>query len=98
MVWHASGILHLAAVPTVAFRLLFAYAISMFQGPTFRKTFVVTCKRCHRDIPTGVIEFPFQSVVVECSLCGEKRRYRPTEVFLGRPDQLVAHQARAGSR
>jgi hypothetical protein len=28
--------------------------------------------------------------------CGELRRHLPTEVFLGRPDQLVVHQQTAG--
>lgn len=67
---------------------------SMFQGPSARKAFVVACKKCRRDIPTGAAEFPFQSVVVECPLCGEKRRYLPSEIFLGRVDQLVNHQRR----
>jgi hypothetical protein len=72
--------------------------LSSFYVPgTFkaRKTFVVACKKCRRDVPTGVAEFPFQSIVVECALCGEKRRYLPSEVFLGRVDQLVARQKRA---
>jgi hypothetical protein len=68
----------------------------MFQGPSARKTFVVVCKKCRRDVPTGVSEFPFQSIVVVCSLCGEKRRYLPSEIFLGRVDQLVHHQRRTG--
>jgi hypothetical protein len=42
----------------------FAYAVFMFQGPANRKMFVVTCKRCLRDIPTGVSEFPFKSITV----------------------------------
>jgi len=63
-----------------------------------RKTFVVTCKRCRRDVPTGLKEFPFQSIPVEFPLCSEVRQYRPSEVFLGRPDQLVVHQKRAGGR
>jgi len=45
-------------------------------------------------VPTGVNEFPFQSIVVECPLCGGKRRYLPSEIFLGRVDQLVNHQMR----
>jgi RNase P subunit RPR2 len=57
--------------------------------------FVVTCKRCRRDVPSGVREFPFQSITVECPLCGELRRYLPSEVFLGRPDGLVSRQQRA---
>jgi hypothetical protein len=67
----------------------------MFQGPSTRKAFVVACKKCRRDVPTGVAEFPFQSIIVECALCGEKCRYLPSEVFLGRADQLVARQKRA---
>jgi hypothetical protein len=69
----------------------------VFKGLTNRKQFVVTGKRCRRDVPTGLKEFPFQSVVVECQLCGEQRRYLPTEVFLGKPDHLVAHQNRIGA-
>jgi hypothetical protein len=63
-----------------------------------RRLFVVTCKRCRRDVPSGVREFPFQSIAVECPLCGELRRYLPSEVFLGRPDQLVVHQRRPGGQ
>jgi len=63
-----------------------------------RKQFVVTCKDCHRAVPTGAKEFPFQSITVACCLCGELRRYLPTEVFLGRPDQLVTRQQRTGGR
>ena len=79
-------------------RLLFAYNASMFPTPSGRKTFVVTCKRCRRDVPSGRDEFPFQSIAVECSLCGELRRYLPSEVFLGRPDQLVVRKRRSGGR
>jgi hypothetical protein len=64
----------------------------MFQGPTNRKQFVVACKRCRHNVPTGVSDFPFQSIEVECRLCGERRRYLPSEVFLGKPDHLVVHQ------
>ena len=78
------------------FRYIFAYPLFMFQGPSTRKTFVVACKKCRRDVPTGVAEFPFQSIIVECALCGEKRRYLPSEVFLGRSIRLVTRQKRAG--
>lgn len=78
------------------FRHTFAYHLFMFQGPSTRKTFVVVCKKCRRDVPTGVAEFPFQSIIVECALCGEKRRYLPSELFLGRVDQLMARQKRVG--
>jgi len=90
------GFFHLRVVFTMDYiRLLFAYNIPMLTTPSGRKTFVVTCKRCRRDVPSGVREFPFQSITVECPLCGELRRYLPSEVFLGRPDGLVSRQQRA---
>jgi endogenous inhibitor of DNA gyrase (YacG/DUF329 family) len=67
----------------------------MAFGIQERKLFIVECNGCQRDVPSGVKEFPFQSIVVTCPLCGEQRRYRPSEVFLGRPNQLVAKQAAA---
>ena len=70
----------------------------MFPTPSGRKTFVITCKRCRCDVPSGREGFPFQSITVECPLCGELRQYRPSEVFLGSPDQLVARQQRVGGR
>ena len=76
------------------FRLLFAYTGSMFQGPAARKSFLVVCKRCCRDVPAGPDQFPAQSIIVTCCLCGEQRRYLPSEVFLGRPNHLVAKLAR----
>jgi hypothetical protein len=60
-----------------------------------RKQFVVTCKDCRRDVPSGVKKFPFKSIAVTCPLCNEQRRYLPSELFLGRPNHLVAKQARA---
>ena len=70
--------------------------LSMFQGSSARKTFVVACKKCRRDVPAVEAEFPLQSIIVKCPLCGEKRRYLPFEVFLGRVDQLVNRQKGAG--
>jgi len=66
----------------------------MAFGIQERKLFVVTCKRCRRVVPSGREEFPFQSITVECPLCGELHRYLPSEIFLGRPDQLVIDQQR----
>jgi len=71
---------------------------SVFGSLSTSKVFVVQCKRCSRNIPAGVAAFPFASVVVNCSLCGEVRRYRPSEIYLGRPDRLVARQNREGAR
>lgn len=70
----------------------------MFQSITPRKVFVVTCKRCRRDVPTGLKEFSLQSIALECPLCGERRQYLPSEIFLGRANQLVTHQNRTGVR
>jgi hypothetical protein len=67
-----------------AFSTFSSTLTSQLITPTGRKTFVVTCKRCRRDVPSGREEFPFQSVTVECPLCGELRQYRPSEVFLGK--------------
>lgn len=77
-------------------RLFFAYAGSMFGSISGSKSFVVTCKRCRREVPSGVKQFPFQSIVVPCPLCGELRRYLPSEVFLGKPHALVGKQAHPG--
>ena len=63
-----------------------------------RKQFVVTCKGCRRDVPSHLIEFPFQSVAVQCPLCHELNRYRPSEIFMGKPDHLVTHQNRMGDK
>jgi hypothetical protein len=74
----------------------------MAFGIQERKLFIVECKRCRRDVPAGVDQFPFQSIVAACPLCGEQRRYLPSEVLLGRPNHLVAkqvrQQVRAGGR
>ncbi len=94
LAWNGSPPGFLTRSSSIDFRHIFAYPLFMFQGPSTRKTFVVARKKCRQDVPTGVAEFPFQSIIVECALCGEKRRYLPSEVFLGRPDQLVARQKR----
>jgi hypothetical protein len=59
-----------------------------------KKRFLVECKRCRRDVPAGVKDFPFHSLIVACPLCDEQQRYLPSEVFLGRPDLLIAKQLR----
>ena len=87
-----------AGLRQLSFRFIFAYPCSaMAFGIQERMLFVVECKRCRRDVPAGVQEFPFQSIVIICPLCGEQRRYLPSEVFLGRPNQLVAKQTECSS-
>jgi hypothetical protein len=55
----------------------------------FPKCCVVCCKKCGHDVLTGTDGFPASSIAVVCSLCGEKRRYLPSEVIHGRPHFLV---------
>jgi RNase P subunit RPR2 len=55
----------------------------------------VSGKQCHRVVPADTQEFSFQFVVVICHMCGEQRRYLLSEVFMGRPDQLVAKQMKS---
>ena len=57
----------------------------VFYTMANRKQFVVTCKVCHKDVPSGMKEFPSRSIAVTCSSCGGERQYLPSEVFLGRP-------------
>src|ERR1035437_9971121 len=83
-------------LPRVGFRHIFANTGSaggfVMQE---RKQFVVTCKDCRRDVPSGVKEFPFKSIAVTCPSCGEQSRYLPSEVFFGRPNHIEAKQAGA---
>lgn len=62
------------------------------QGRRVPTVFVVECKRCRRHIPAGVDAFPADNLVVACALCGELRRYRPSEVYLGWPFTAVEKQ------
>lgn len=52
----------------MAIRLIFAYnRLMSFGFPILeRKQFVVSYKRCRCDVPAGLREFPFQSIVVNC--------------------------------
>jgi RNase P subunit RPR2 len=45
--------------------------------------FLVVCKRCERAVDAGVPAIPRDNIIVKCPLCGEKRRYRPAEVYKG---------------
>ena len=78
-------------------RPFFAYTRRMSFGfPILeRKQFVVTCKDCHRAVPSGAKEFPFHSIEITCPLCGEKHRYLPSEVILGRANELATKKQRA---
>src|SRR6202044_1150694 len=64
---------------------------------SFPKSCVVCCKKCGHDVLAGTDSFPAISICVVCSLCGEKRRYLPSEVIHGRPHFVVLRK-RAGGR
>jgi len=87
-------------LPQFFHHCVFALYSPLLWGMSFgfsiseRKQFVITCKLCRRDVPAGVNSFPFQSLISTCPLCGEHRRYLPSEVFLGKPHGLVSKQAR----
>lgn len=66
-------------------RLLFAYTGSVFHPPATRLCdLTICCKGCKQNIPAPVETMPDCWIVAECPLCGEKRRYLPTEIFRGR--------------
>ena len=66
-------------------RLIFAYTVFMFHGPTSGiHPFVISCKGCQQNIPAPVQTLPDSWIVAECPLCGEKRRYLPADIFRGR--------------
>jgi hypothetical protein len=56
---------------------------------SFPKCCVVCCKRCGHDVLSGTDGFPASSIFVVCSLCGERRRYLPSEVIHGRPHGVL---------
>ena len=69
------------------------FGMTFFRSPS-RKTFVVECKGCKRDVPAGVSEMPSWYIAVRCPLCQDVRRYLPTQVGLGNPHHFVVQQAR----
>jgi hypothetical protein len=56
----------------------------MFAAPQTPKRVVLCCKGCRENIPAPVESMPAQPIAAQCPLCGEYRRYLPSEVFLGR--------------
>jgi hypothetical protein len=56
----------------------------MFQGvPNPLKT-VIRCRGCGENIPAPVEGIPAQPIAATCPLCGQQRRYLPSQVFEGR--------------
>ena len=77
-------------------RLIFSFyspILMAMRTLPFPKCCVVCCKKCGHDVLAGTDGFPASSVFVVCSLCGEKRRYLPSEVIHGRPHSVVRRKS-----
>lgn len=59
-----------------------------------RPSFVVECKGCRKNVPAGVKDPPWESIVVACPLCEAKFQYRPSEVSYGRLSAEALKNAR----
>jgi RNase P subunit RPR2 len=66
------------------FLLFFSYAAFMYQGAPESLRVVIRCKGCGENIPAPVETMPAQPIVATCPLCGQQRRYLPSQVFQGR--------------
>ena len=56
----------------------------MFNVPhRSRCDFTICCKDCGENIPAPVLTLPDTWIVAACPLCGQKRRYLPSEIFRG---------------
>ncbi len=66
------------------FRLMFAYTVPVWNLPQPRLCdFAIRCKGCGEIIPAPVGTMPDSWIVAECPLCGQRRRYLPSEIFRG---------------
>jgi hypothetical protein len=65
------------------------YSNSVFNLPSARLCdFAICCKGCAQNVPAPVGTMPVSWIIAKCPLCGEKRRYLPSEIFRGR----LSHQ------
>ena len=81
-------------------RHLFAYTDLVFLLPPSRiHDFTICCKSCGANIPAPVETMPASWIVAQCPLCGDKRRYLPSDIFRGRlSKQLTSLPARRAVR
>ena len=85
----------------VKFALIFSFyspIVVRMRALPFPKSCVVCCKKCGHDVLAGTDSFPASSIFVVCSLCGEKRRYLPSEVIHGRPHFVVRRKRSVDGR
>ncbi len=70
-------------------RLLFAYTVPDWNLPeTCICDYTIRCKGCGENISAPVMTMPGTWIVAECTLCGQRRSYLPTDFFRGR----LSHQ------
>ena len=81
-------------------RLLFAYTLLVFLLPSSRvHYFTICCKGCGANISAPVETMPASWIVAQCPLCGDKRRYLPSDIFRGRlSKQITSVPARRAGR
>jgi hypothetical protein len=66
----------------IIIRLMFAYTSPVFHAPTSGPyPLVIVCKECRQNIPAPVETMPDSWIIADCPLCGQKRRYLPTNIF-----------------
>lgn len=75
-------------------RRIAAHIVGLCENRSKEEQFVVNCIDCRRNVPIGLLEFPFHSISIECPLCGATHRYRPSEISYGIPDELVRQPQR----
>jgi hypothetical protein len=75
--------------PCAYLRFFFPYTGFIFSGRESSKRIVVQCKGCRENIPAPVESVPAQPIAARCPICGDHRRYLPSEVFLGRLSHLL---------
>jgi len=79
------------------FRLYSRYSFKRSRAfPQNWRDFVIRCKGCGNNIPAPFETLPASWIAVKCPLCGEHRRYLPTDVFQGRVSyQLLGKPVRS---
>ena len=71
-------------------RRLFAYTVPVWNLPETRICdYTIRCKGCGENIPAPVMTMPDTWIVAECTLCGQRRSYLPTDIFRGRLSHLL---------
>jgi hypothetical protein len=77
-------------------RFIFAYSIRVFNLPVSRFCdFTIRCKGCSEKILAPVDTIPDTWIIAQCSLCGERWRYLPSNIFRGHLSPKLAAKPEA---